>query len=79
MTSTQLAAFATYQSKREAAKQASLEKHIQKALADADLDSRKAIPLMRLSITCLTRKGMNKINCKRGNKGILKREVLVTI
>lgn len=79
MTSTQLTAFATYQSKREAAKQASLEKHIQKALADADLDSRKVTPLMRLRITGLTRKGMNKINCKGGNRGILKREGLVTI
>lgn len=79
MTSTQLAAFATYQSKREAAKQASLEKHIQKALADADLDSRKVTPLMRLRITGLTRKGMNKINSKGGNRGILKCEGLVTI
>lgn len=79
MTSAQLAAFATYQSKREAAKQASLEKHIQKALADADLDSRKVTPFMRLRITGLSCKEMNKTNCKEGNRGILKREGLVTI
>lgn len=79
MTSAQLAAFATYQSKREAAKKASLEKHIQKALADAGLDSRKVTPFLRLRITGLTRKGMNKTNCKEDARGVLKREGLVTI
>ncbi|KAH9309494.1 hypothetical protein KI387_037405 [Taxus chinensis] len=79
MTSAQLAAFAAYQSKREAIRRASIEKNIQKALEDADMDSRKVTPFMRVRIIGLTRNCMTKTKGKGEMGGLLKREGLVTI
>ncbi|XP_057837345.2 protein BREAST CANCER SUSCEPTIBILITY 2 homolog B isoform X2 [Cryptomeria japonica] len=83
MTSAQLAAFAAYKSKRElfsqAIRQASIEKHIQKALENADLDSRKVTPFMKVRIVGLTHKCLTKIKEKGEKRGLLEQEGLVTI
>ncbi|MCO5582656.1 hypothetical protein L7F22_036554 [Adiantum nelumboides] len=69
MSTAQHAAFAAFQSKREAARQSLAQKNIIKALGEVHLDAREVIPFMRISVSGLCFSASKTQTCSQSTKG----------